>query len=388
MIVTRPPLQVDVLIVGGGPVGRLLAQRLAGSGLDILLVDAGPGAEDDPRALALSWGSRQLLNEAGLWDTALAPSAISRVEVSQPGTLGRLHLEADELGLPELGCVVGYGALSALLRQRVQAGRVPCLTAEVTALRTLGGYATARLQQQDQEWSITARLAVLADGGRLAASLPRAVPCHKPYRQQALLAMLTPSAAHRQCAWECFTPRGPLALLPYGEQLALVWALADDHADELLAADDDIFLAALHAALGEQGPRFLAAGPRNHYPLALKTLERNCGPRWVAIGNAAQTLHPIAGQGLNLGLRDADTLAQLLLSSPHSDCGSAAQLARYARLRRRDAGAVTAFTDGLVELFRSPGGPLQHARSLGLLALDVCPPARRALARQLVFGWR
>ncbi|SFN84667.1 2-octaprenyl-6-methoxyphenol hydroxylase [Formivibrio citricus] len=383
------PLHVDVLIVGGGPVGALLAQRLAKTQLSVLVAEARTEPADDPRALALSWSSRQILGEAGLWDAGLQPTAIERVHVSQQGTLGRVELAAEEIGLPELGCVVPYAKLAGLARERL--ATTPGLLApgtEVAALDLLDGYAVATLRQAEFEHTLTARLVVLADGGGLAATLPGLAPRCKPYRQHALLAMLTPEAAHRNTAWERFATDGPLALLPCGEQLALVWAQEPEQAERRLALGDADFLSELNTRLGQRTPKMTAVGPRTSFALALKTVDNVTGKRLVMIGNAAQTLHPIAGQGLNLGLRDADTLAQLLANSPRAELGSPAQLARYTHLRHRDADLVTGFTDGLVELFRPDFAPLRHARSLGLLALDLIGPARRELAQMMVFGLR
>lgn len=389
MIANRVPLHVDVLIVGGGPVGALLAQRLAATSLDVLVAEARPAPLDDPRALALSWGSRQLLGDAGLWDASLEATAIQRVHVSQQGSLGRVELTHTETGVSELGCVVNYGKLAALLRQRLAAGPVALLeNAEVTALHTLSAYAEAQICHAGQMHSLTARLVVLADGGKLAATLPGFTQHTKPYRQQAILALLTPATPHDNTAWERFADEGPLALLPCGEQLALVWTQSTEHAAARMELDDAGFLAELNAQLAGRAPQMVAVGARSSIPLALKIMDQAVGKRLALIGNAAQALHPVAGQGLNLGLRDADTLATLLEHADKADIGSHVLLARYANLRRRDAGAVTYFTDGLVELFRSPFPPLKHARSLGLLALDLCGPARRELARKMVFGAR
>lgn len=389
MIANHPPAHVDVLIAGGGPVGALLAQRLVLAGIGVLVAEARPAASDDPRALALSWGSRQLLGDAGLWDAVLEPTAIRQVHVSQQGSMGRVALSCEELDLPELGCVVGYGRLAALLRQRLADGQVPFLeNAEVTALRQLDAYAEVEIRCGDRTHTVTAGLVVLADGGKLAAALPELRIQSKPYRQQAILCELTPARPHENTAWERFADDGPLALLPHGKKLALVWTQPTALAEPRLQDTDAQFLAGLNAQLAGRAPEMLACGPRSSFPLALKTAGHVIGKRLVLIGNAAQTLHPVAGQGLNLGLRDADTLARLLAQSDSMKIGTREQLSRYARLRSCDAGSVIRFTDSLVELFRPDLPPLKHARSLGLMALDLCGPARRGLARRMVFGAR
>lgn len=383
------PVHVDVLIVGGGPVGALLAQRLVGTALTVLVVEARSAPVDDPRALALSWASRQMLGNTHLWDATLDATAIERVHISQQGTLGRVELTASEIDLPELGCVVAYGKLAALAQQRLSSGVATLARgAEVIALRQLDQYAVADVRQHGVTRQITSRLVVLADGGKLAAGLPGIRQHSKTYPQHAVLATLTPAKPHGNTAWERFADGGPLALLPHGDKLALVWTQSPEQAAIRLAQDDATFIAELNARLGNRAPDMIATGARTRFPLALKTLDSVVGKRLVMIGNAAQTLHPVAGQGLNLGLRDADTLASVLAGSGKEDVGSRAQLARYARLRGRDAGAVIHFTDGLVGLFSRDFAPLKHARSLGLLALDLIGPARRGIAKKLVFGGR
>lgn len=383
------PIHVDVLIVGGGPVGALLAKRLTETKLSVLVAEARPQPADDPRALALSWGSRQILGDAGLWDACLQPTAIERVHISQQGTLGRVELNSDELGVPELGCVVAYSRLTRLVQERLaETPRLFVTGVQVTALHLMDGYAEATLQQEGYSHTLSARLVVLADGGQLATGLPGLDLHSKFYRQHALLTMLTPESPHHHTAWERFADDGPLALLPCGEQLALVWAQSPDQANSRLALDDAQFLLELNTRLGHRIPKMIATGPRTSFPLTLKTMKNAVGKRLVMIGNAAQTLHPIAGQGLNLGLRDAETLATLLMTGRREDVGTAEQLTRYARLRHHDAGALICFTDGLVELFRPNFAPLKHMRSLGLLALDLIGPVRRELAKKMIFGMR
>lgn len=383
------PAHVDVLIVGGGPVGALLAQRLAGGGLSVLVAEARLEPLDDPRALALSYASRQMLSAANLWNDSLNATAIARVHVSQQGTLGRVELTAAEIDLPELGCVVDYARLAKLAHEQLGQSAIHYATgAEVTTLQLLDGYAAAEIIQAGKTHSITARLAVLADGGKLAISLPGLRQHNKPYHQHALLATLAPATPHGNTAWERFADGGPLALLPHGDELALVWTQSPAEAARRLQLSDAEFLAELNAQFGQRAPQLIAVSQRNSWPLGMKTVDSVAAKRCVLIGNAAQTLHPVAGQGLNLGLRDADTLAQLLANADPTSLGSAEQLARYASLRRRDAGLVTHFTDGLVELFRPDFLPLKHARSLGLMALDLIGPVRRVLAHRMVFGNR
>ncbi|WP_159674263.1 FAD-dependent monooxygenase [Andreprevotia sp. IGB-42] len=383
------PGHVGIAIVGGGPVGALLAQRLAASGHDVMAIEARTGTPADPRALALSWASRDTLLEAGLWSDALAATPIEKVHVSQAGTLGRTELSAAELGLPVLGFTVPYEKLAALALERLKTGNVPlALGHTVTGLRQLDRYAQLQLAGPDGAAMLTAGLVILADGGKLVTQLGDIKQTVKPYDQHAILARITPSQPHRGMAYERFADDGPLALLPSGDDFMLIWTQTPEQAAERLAMSDEAFLSAVEARFAGRIGGFTRVGTRASWPLALKTLDSVVSRRVVLIGNAAQTLHPVAGQGLNLGLRDADTLASLLTATPHNRAGDAATLARYARLRRSDAGRVTFFTDSVIHLFESPNPVFKHLRSLGLLALDHVAPLRRGFARRMVYGAR
>ncbi|WP_035057822.1 FAD-dependent monooxygenase [Andreprevotia chitinilytica] len=389
MIVNHLPSHVGIAIVGGGPVGALVAERLQAAGHSVLAIEAKLTAPTDPRALALSWASRETLMRGGLWDDALAPTAIERVRVSQAGTLGRTELSAEELGLPVLGFVVGYDKLAALALEQLKSGKVPlALGYSVTDIRRLERYAEITLAGPAGETAITADLVILADGGKLVGLLDDITQTVKPYQQHAILARITPSQPHRGIAYERFADDGPLALLPSGDDFNLVWTQTPEQAQERQALSDEAFLAAVEARFAGRVAGFTRVGERASWPLALKTLDSVVGRRVALIGNAAQTLHPVAGQGLNLGLRDAETLADLLAGVPGNRVGEAATLARYAKLRSRDAGRVTAFTDSLIHLFESPNPLLKHVRSLGLALLDHVGPLRRGFARRMVYGAR
>jgi 2-octaprenyl-6-methoxyphenol hydroxylase len=193
---------------------------------------------------------------------------------------------------------------------------------------------------------------------------------------------------HRQVAYERFTPQGPLALLPMGERLALVWTTTPAHARQLCELSGEDFLAALQSAFGGRLGAFSHAGPRSSFPLALKVAENRTEPRVVAVGNAAQTLHPVAGQGLNLGLRDAWELAETVRGRDRSDIGTEAHLRAYAARRRIDRGGGVRFTDSLVRLFSNDIAPLKLARGLGLMALGAAPPIKEFVVRRMTFGTR
>ncbi|AOY02266.1 hypothetical protein BJP62_08265 [Jeongeupia sp. USM3] len=394
----RLPEHVDVAIVGGGPVGALLALRLADAGIDALAIEARVTTPADPRALALSHASTEALARVGLWHDELGATAITRVHVSQAGTLGRTELSAAEIGLPALGHVVPYSRLAALALERLKAGPVlkrpkadhatVALGTTVTGVDRLARYARLSLATPQGIHRLTAGLVVLAEGGQLLAALDDVEQSVKPYDQHAILATITPAEPHRGVAFERFADDGPMALLPNGDDYTLVWTQTPEGAEARLALSDAEFVAEVSQRFAGRIAGFVKVGPRASWPLALKTLDSVVGRRVVMIGNAAQTLHPVAGQGLNLGLRDAATLAELLAVTPPAQLGDAATLARYAALRRKDAGRVTRFTDGLIGWFESPNPLLKHVRSAGLLALDQIGPLRRGFARKMVYGAR
>lgn len=237
----------------------------------------------------------------------------------------------------------------------------------------------------DTTQQITAKLVVHAEG------TPQSDPevSVSDYRQHAVIAEVRPATPHGNRAWERFTPDGPLALLPLGQDYSVVFTVPPEKAEHLLALDDAGFLAALRVQFGTRLD-FVHAGPRAAYPLALRVRRQLVQPRQVWIGNAAQTLHPVSGQGFNLGLRDAWELAEKLLDGleQQSDAGHPAALAAYARGRQLDRRGSMAFTDGIVRLFSNDFPPLRAARGLGLLALDLVPPLRHFVAKRMIWGAR
>jgi 2-octaprenyl-6-methoxyphenol hydroxylase len=383
---------VDLAILGAGPVGMTLARALAGSGLTIALIDAKPfdksAQQADPRALALSHGTRQLLAALDAWPQRAA-TPITHIHISQRGGFGRTLLDASEHRLPALGYVLRYGALSAALQQSLAApdhrdSQLRIIDqAAVFAIDTGSDAATVHYRQQGEAQRLTARLVVHAEG------TPGDDPAVnvKDYRQHAVLAEVRISPAHDQRAWERFTPDGPLALLPLDDGLAIVFTVPPAKADMLMQLDDAAFLAALQNQFGQR-LTFTGTGPRSRYPLALRLRKELVGPREVWIGNSAQTLHPVSGQGFNLGIRDARELADALLRDLERDPGDAARLAAYARQRQLDRRGSAGFTDGIVDLFSNDIAPLRALRGLGLLALDLCPPARRFVAKRMIWGAR
>jgi len=383
------PAHVDVLIVGGGPVGGALALALEGCGLSVAVAEARLQPGSDARALAVSHASQTALADWQLWPAAQA-TAINTVHVSQQGCMGRVKLTAADLDLPALGYVLPYAALAQRVHARLAALPRPThyLTgARVSALQTLEGYAAVRIAHAAGEALLTARLVVLAEGGQLlqAAGLAQA---EHDYAQQALVAEVQADRPPQGVAYERFANDGPIALLPKGSGYAVVWTRPGP--DPLAAAQmtDSDFLAALQARLGDRAGRFTAVGPRASFPLRLKWAKGHHARRVAVVGNAAQTLHPVAGQGFNLGLRDALALARVIRATPAEQLGEAAMLTRYAELRKTDSLVTVGFTDSLIRLFGVDDPLLRTVRATGFMALDNLPPLRRDFAARMVFGTR
>ncbi len=373
----------DLAIVGAGPVGMALALALKDAGLDIVLLDARArgAARHDPRVLALSHGSRLTLERLGIW-AQLPATPIETIHISQQGGLGRTVLNAGEYGQPALGYVVGAGALAAALDDALAAAGIPVRDhAAVCGLAAGADDVILRLADGSQ---LGARLAACAEGQIDSADDTPLV--ERDYQQHAVISLATPATPHGSRAWERFTPQGPLAVLPCGHDCAIVHTAGPAAADALMALDDAAYLARLQQHFGSR-LRFAAVGPRATFPLRLRYRPDPVGQRTVWLGNAAQTLHPVAGQGYNLALRDVWACAQVLLRAG-GDPGAAATLAAYARQRRVDRGGTIRFTDGLVRLFSNAIAPLAHARGAGLLALDLLPPARHFVAKRMMFGAR
>jgi 2-octaprenyl-6-methoxyphenol hydroxylase len=378
----------DIAIVGAGPVGLALAgwlaRRSATSRLSIALVDARTpeAAAGDPRSLALSHGSRTMLEPLGFPADA---TPIRRIHVSQRGHFGRTLIEHDEHELPELGYVVRYGSLVSALANGVRATGVQWLT-ETTALAPIQDHdgVTLPVQSASGERTIRARVLVNAEGGLYQDTREHA----RDYGQTAIVGTVSVSAPQPNVAWERFTPEGPIALLPCGgarhADYSLVWCCTPDEAGRRAQLPDDAFLAELDAAFGERMGRFTRIAGRAAFPLGLNALHALVDRRTVAIGNAAQTLHPVAGQGLNLGLRDAHALCNALSAYGPTTLA----LAHFSKARALDRRLTIGATDTLARVFTIDFPPFAALRGLALTALEFVPPVKTALARQMMFGQR
>ncbi|HEY4998538.1 MAG TPA: FAD-dependent monooxygenase [Usitatibacter sp.] len=374
---------IDVAIVGAGPVGAAVAALSAAPGLSIGVYEARAAPSGEARVLALSHASRVLLEDAFAWPARHA-TPITSIHISQKGGPGRTLLEAGEQGLPALGYTVSYAALEEALLHRLREIGVEVhygRSCEHIALEP--GRALVRFAAGEE---VEARLLVLADGGANAGRIPGIAFTEKDYAQSAIIGAVRTDRAHAGRAYERFTPQGPVALLPVGDRYALVFTAAPEEAKRLLAVDDARFLAELQAHFGDRAGRFLSIEGRASFPLKLRAVNVNVALRTAIVGNAAQALHPIAGQGLNLGLRDAASLAAASASVAREDVGGAAMLDAYRQSRRRDASRGIAFTDFLASAFTDGRRIPTWGRGLALAALDLIPAARRALAARMIHG--
>lgn len=386
-------VEVDLAIVGGGLVGASLALALRATDLRVALIegvapDAASQPSFDDRTTALGNGTRRVFESLGVWSAMANEAApIRQIHVSDAGRAGFARLEAREHDIDAFGYVItnrSMGrALNAALAEHVSLERR--MPARCTAVAF--GEEGVVLNTEPGEQPLRARLVVAADGAnslvRSAAGLEASV---EDYQQVAIVAHVASSRAADGTAYERFTPTGPFAVLPlHNGHYGIVWTLSPSAAEEVLALSDADYLARLQTAFGWRIGRLLRVGRRQAYPLRLTRAAAVTAERCVLIGNAAQALHPVAGQGFNLGLRDAVTLAELLTDAKRDDdgvdIGSAAVLAEFARRRSADREGIIDFTDRLVKLFgdQRPGVPL--LRDIGLLLFDLSPTAKQAMSR-------
>lgn len=394
-------LAVDIAIAGGGLVGASLALALAQLKLRVALLEAVPfGSADQPsfddRSTALSNGSRRIFEGLGVWPLIeREATAIRRIHVSDQGRFGFTRINAKEQGLSALGFVVVNRVMGAALWRRLNAEPAITVVApakvqsmqlqrDVQRIECVLGDGTTRV--------VEAKLAIAADGVRSTLRQSAGIGASSwDYEQVALVSNVLSQHFHDHVAYERFTPAGPLALLPLTEgRLGLVWTFRPDTAKEMAALGDVEFLARLQDTFGFRLGRFTRVGSRQLYPLSLTRSDEYVAERLAIVGNAAQTLHPIAGQGFNLGLRDAVSLAEVLADGRAQaggdfDAGDGMWLQRYREWRAADRTNIVRFTDGLVRLFSQPLGPIKLLRDAGMLALDLMPAAKDGLA-QLSLG--
>ena len=385
--------ETSIIIVGGGPVGSVLALALQQQDIAFTMLEArAKGASHkDTRALALSYGSRLILEKLGVWDAVEAKAtAINTIHISQRGGLGRTKLNAAEHNQEALGYVLPYGALTSALDAVLGASNV-LYGAEATAINPNKDASEVTFTHENQSHIITSPLLVVADGGRSLGEIDGIEKETKAYGHDALVTKVTAELPHNNIAYERFTPEGPMALLPNGEAgFSLVWTGEKASIDALLALDDATFLTQLHEAFGDRVGKFLSTQKRISFPLKLSTLKSASLPHLAnlhlaIIGNAAQTMHPVAGQGFNVGMRDAWMLADLIVNNIEN-VGDAVMLAQYTQARQRDTRGGILFTDLLVNVFSNDVIGLGAIRGAGLGLLELMKPAKNMLVGKMSFG--
>ncbi|MFZ6711816.1 FAD-dependent monooxygenase [Undibacterium sp. TC9W] len=386
---------VDIAICGAGPAGQALALLLQQQGYAaerIALYDAKTSeqAEQDARSIAISYGSRQIMQAAGAWP--VRATAIQEIHVSRRGHFGRSLMRAADYAVPDLGYVARYGDIIRPLQAAINKSGIRIQRpVSVSNIEEAADHVRLTLSHADtgETSHVSASIVIQAEGGTFGDQEQRSQ--RHDYQQTAIIAHVNTDAQIAGRAFERFTEQGPLALLPQEDGYALVWCVRPEQAAQLLALDEQGFKQALQNAFGHRLGNFIKTSARLSYPLGLNA-QAHATARTVAIGNAAQTLHPVAGQGLNLGLRDSMVLARTLSRHLHGNSASdpATALQAYIRERETDRKLTIRITDSMARVFASsPDGSFsQSLLGLGLGALDMIKPAKRVLAEQMMFGWR
>jgi len=387
------PVDHDVVIVGGGMVGASLAIALSATPLKVALLEAVPFRSQsqpsyDDRAIALAYGTRRIFGGMGLWP-ALAPQVtpIERIHISDRGHFGATRLDRRDAGVEALGYVAESRLVGAVVAERLRqlANLTIYCPATLSEVVLGSGVAEVVVKEGEMQRRLTCRLVVAADGATSTVRELLGIAMQRwEYGQTAIITNVTPDRPHGNRAYERFTDSGPLALLPMSDnRYSVVWTVRADYATSVLAMDDVTFLAALQARVGRRVGTLIKVGRRRDYPLAMVRAREHVRPRLALIGNAAHTLHPVAGQGFNLGVRDVAVLAEVLNDAvlAGQDIGAMDVLQRYAGWRQRDHLKMIAFTDGLARVFANPLWPVRVVRNMSMVLVDLLPPLKQVLTR-------
>ena len=398
----------DVLVIGGGLVGASLVCALD-SGLDSAIRERGlkvglVESHDidqpmdippsyDARASALSYGTSLIYEQLGLWQPlAEQATSIQKIHVSDKGHFGVTRLSALEQEVPALGYVIENFRIGEVLLERLKSYREQSLVDVLSPARVeqLSPRARASMeaivQLGDERIRLQTKLVVLADGGRSSLMDKLGITRKKyDYQQHAVIANVSVNQPHHGQAWERFAGDGPMALLPLtGDRCAMVWTLPSDRVDQYLAMDDAQFLETIQECFGFGAGRFTQVGQRDSYPLSLGIAQEQVRPGLVILGNAAHSMHPVAGQGYNLAVRDTMALAENIMDSLDSgdSPGNLARLLEYVETQRGDQSTTLGFCDALVKLFTRKELPVILARNLGLVGMNVSPSLKSAFTRK------
>jgi 2-octaprenyl-6-methoxyphenol hydroxylase len=385
----------DLVIVGGGMAGASMACALAETDLRIAIIEAVPWRSDqqpsyDVRTISLSHGSRLIYEAMGIWPqiSSQAICPIHSIHISDRGHPGLTHLDRKDAGVEALGYVIENRALGAALMNSLEKNEhVDVISpATVDKVDVAEDLAVLTCTADGEELIVQAKLVVIADGGRsgLREKLNFQTSVDD-YQQTAIVCNVSPGKPHHHRAYERFTPSGPLAMLPMNDSRCwCVWAVESGDVDELLSLPEPQFLEKLQQEFGDRLGRFSRAGERYAYPLARNRVEETISSRVVLVGNAAHTVHPVAAQGFNLGLRDVTWLAEVLVAahSDSEDIGALEVLQRYEDIRAKDTQRVTAFTHGMIQLFTSKLAPVIAGRNAGLLLTDMVPELKHILLKR------
>lgn len=385
----------DVLIVGGGMVGASLAVALIPLNIKVALIDAYEfGVAEQPsyddRAIALSYGSSLIYKGMGLWsELAAKTTPIKKIHISDRGHFGAARLSAEKENVPALGYLAESRILGKQLYDCLQNSNIELIVpAKVSTFEYHKDHLQVTIQQGKKQRQLKTRLLVGSDGTQSKIRELSDIGFNRSeYNQAALIANISTEKPHQNEAFERFTETGPIALLPLSDnRCSLVWTHDTSTGDEQLKAtlelDDQGFLKKLGDEFGYRLGRFTKVGKRSSYPLALLTSIRNTAERTVIIGNASHTMHPVAGQGLNLALRDIAVLAELICQYKDQDLGAEKLLQDYEKLRKGDLKTTVRYTDSLVRLFSNDNFLLGHARAGGLMSIDRITPLRKWITRQ------
>ncbi|MDH3326232.1 MAG: 2-octaprenyl-6-methoxyphenyl hydroxylase [Gammaproteobacteria bacterium] len=391
--------QYDVLIIGGGMIGASMACALASLPLRIAIVEAFPFRSNnqpsyDARSIALAYGSKRIFETLNLW-LAIKKDAtpIEHIHVSNKGQFGVTRINAQDEHLDALGYVIENRIIgNALLSEIEKHDNIDLICpAKLESLDISTDKASITIvqdskNQSSKKYSLEAKLIIGADGGNSKVrELLSIESTNKDYQQTAVISNVTPGKPHKNIAYERFTQQGPIAVLPMTDKrCSLVLTVNTDQVENVLSMNDETFLSYLEERFGYRTGGFTKTSKRFSYPLSLMKIKEHHKPRAVIIGNAAHTLHPIAGQGFNLGIRDVSSLAEVIADAlkNNQDIGDANVLTKYQQQREKDQQKVAFITDNLANIFSNEFYPLAKARSKGLLLADLFPAAKHLLAKE------